>query len=207
AGTTDDGSFYLSFGLGSSDSLFLFWGLIVVDELAWKSGDAPSGYSFGRFPDGTGPACTLIPTRYGKNREMIKSSLLINEIVATPAGGGMDWIELYNSGEDPMYLEDYSIVDDNPLHEPVNLPDVILGPGEFFVILATSIDSGDGSFFMPYGLNPSDSVTIYKGADIMDVLDWDDGDAPEGYSFGRLPDGASNCQTLIPTPGEPNQGV
>jgi len=203
----EDGSLFVSFRLGADDMLILYWGLSIVDVLNWEVGDAPSGYSYGRFPDGVGVASTLMPTPNATNREIFKSALVVNEIVARPVAEGSDWIEIYNAGEYPVYMGDYSIVDDNAAHEPVVLPNEILEPGEFFVIPASDEAPGDGSFYVPFRLGVDDCVTLYQDADIMNVLDWEDGDAPDGYSFGRLPDGTENVQTLIPTPGQANEGI
>ena len=77
---------------------------------------------------------------------------------------------------------------------------------EFIVIQATDETPGDG-LFVPFRLGTDDSVTLYYGFDIMDTLDWEDGDAPEGYSFGRFPDGATSVRTLTPTPGQANTQI
>jgi len=122
----EDGSDYVPFRLGTDDRIVLYWGLTIIDVLDWELNEAPAGYSYGRFPDGIGVACTLIPTPNAINQEIFKAPLVINEIVARPADGGNDWIELYNSGEETVYLEDYTIVDDNPDHEHIELPDMIL---------------------------------------------------------------------------------
>jgi len=203
----EDGSFYVPFRLGDDDSIALYWGLTIIDILDWKAGDAPEGYSYGRFPDGIGRACTLLPTKNMLNKKIFGSDLVINEIVAQPVDGGSDWIELYNIGEEAVYMGDFAIVDDNPAHNPVSLPDMSLYPGEFIIILATDEPPGDGSFYVPFGLGPADSLTLYQGTDSMDVLDWENNDAPEEYSYGRLPDGSKTTQTLIPSPGQPNKSV
>ena len=119
-----------------------------------------------------------------------------------------DWIEIYVVSDDTVYLGDYSIIDDNIEREPIILPDIILGPGEFIVILATDEKPEDGSYYVPFRLGADDSVILYyKDSDIADVLDWEEGDAPSGYSYGCLPDGSKNVQILDPTPGAPNKGL
>jgi hypothetical protein len=203
----EDGSYYASFGLGADDSVILYWGLTIVDVLDWGLGEAPTGYSYGRVPDGIGMASALIPTPGLINKEILSSDLVINEIMASAVDGGSDWIELYNTGEDVVYLEYYALVDDNPEHDPVELPDIMLEPGEFIIIQATVVAPGDGSFYVPFGLDADDSVTLYQDSDIVDMLDWRAGDAPTGYSYGRFPDGMENRQALIPTPGQPNKDV
>lgn len=133
------------------------------------------------------------------------SPLLINEIFTRDAYGYNDWIELYVIGNEAVFLGDYSLTDDKEGREPAPLPAISLWPGEFIVIRATDEDSNDGTPFVPFKLGDDDSVILYLDANIVDVLDWADGDAPEGYSYGRLPDGTGDPQTLSPTPNAPNE--
>jgi hypothetical protein len=200
-----DGSFYVPFGLGSDDCVTLYKGSNIVDVLDWEDGDAPSGYSYGRFPDGTGAAQTLTPTPNSPNEASLPLELTINEVLVSDSGGDTDWIELYVIGNNSVYLGDYSLVDDNDAHEPATLPSITLEPGEFLVIKASAEDPGDGSYYVPFGLGANDSVIIYRGADIVDVLDWSDGDAPMDLSYGRIPDGNGEAQPLTPTPSQNNE--
>lgn len=132
------------------------------------------------------------------------TDLVINEIVAKDPSDP-DWIELYASGDVSVSLSDYSLIDDSEDAEKASLPDVTLAPGEFFVVLATDEAPDDGSAYVPFKLGADDAVYLYKGESAVSVLDWDDGDAPEGYSYGRLPDGYGDAITLAPTPGAANQ--
>ncbi|MGA1791033.1 MAG: CotH kinase family protein, partial [bacterium] len=200
-----EGFYYVPFGLGADDSLTLYQGSTVVDMLDWEDGDAPSVYSFGRFPNGTGSAQTLTPTPNATNETPFSIDLLINEVLVNDSGGGPDWIELYVVGDSPVYLGDYSVVDDNPAHTPEPLPGITLGPGEFCLIKATTVDPGDGSFYVPFGLGAGDSVTLYRESYVVDVLAWSAGQAPTDISFGRLPDGTGEAQPLTPTPGASNE--
>jgi hypothetical protein len=203
----EDGSYYVPFRLGADDSVTLYWGLAIVDVLDWEVDQARDGYSYGLFPDGIGVPSTLLPTQGKINKRIFRPSLVINEILASAADGGSDWIELYVISDDPVYLGDYSIVDDNIEREPITLPDITLDPNEFIVILATYEEPEDGSYYVPFRLGVDDSVTLYKDSNIVDVLDWEEGDAPSGYSYGRLPDGTKEVQTLIPTKGQANEGM
>ena len=53
---------FVPFKLGSDDSLTLFKDDEAIDALDWPKGAAPERSSYGRLPDGTGPAQTLTPT-------------------------------------------------------------------------------------------------------------------------------------------------
>lgn len=209
-------SICVPFKLGSVDCVSLYYlNAEVVDELDWRAGDAPVGSSYGRLPDGTGAARTLIPTPNTVNKtaedspaEVVpKPSVVINEIVASDVDDGPDWIELYVVGEDSVYLNDYALTDDSTDREHAPLPDIILQPGEFFIVLATDQEPENGSFFVPFKLGDDDCVNLYyQDGNIIDVLDWEAGDAPSGASYGRLPDGTGKPRTLTPTPGEANTG-
>ncbi len=131
-------------------------------------------------------------------------NLVINEIVAKASDGGNDWVELYNAGDKAASLSDYSLMDDNGLREKAQLPDKVLAPGEFIVLLAVDKAPKDGSYYVPFKLAADDVLTLYKGNRIVDSLDWDDGDAPEDSSYGRFPDGWDDVIMLTPTPGEEN---
>ena len=229
-----DGSGCVSFKLGSDDSVTLFQDDVQIDFLDWTDGQAGEGYSYGILPDGTGTAQTLSPTKGTANEastdtggtdesddadeiagddaggttdtvEDTFAAIVINEIVAKAADGGDDWIEFYVSGTETINLSDYTVVDDNAENELAALPTVILSPGEFYVVRATDEAPEDGSAYVPFKLGSDDCVSLFKGDDLIDRLDWEDGDALIGYSYGCFPDGSENTQTLSPTSGYPNE--
>ncbi|TCS43782.1 CotH kinase family protein [Reinekea marinisedimentorum] len=133
-------------------------------------------------------------------------TLVINEIVAKPVSGN-DWIELYVT-EGSVDLSEYSLVDDDADHEAQSLPDVVLSAGDYLVIEAVddaddvTLDSG---YYVTFKLGSDDAVTLYQDGVAVDSLDWQDGDADEGYSYGLLPDGTGDAQTLSPTQGASNE--
>lgn len=131
--------------------------------------------------------------------------LMINEIVAKNSNGSADWIEFYAAGDIAVTLSDYYLTDDNGYSERASLPNVTLAPGEFIVIQAVDAAPEDGSYFVPFKLGGDDILTLYKGNMIIDTLEWEVGDAPEEWSFGRFPDGSEEVITMTPTPGEENE--
>lgn len=133
-----------------------------------------------------------------------EAGLVINEIAAKDAFGGSDWFELYVTSSEPITLSEYSIVDDSEEHARCSLPDLTLESGSYIVFQAVDEDPGDGSLYVPFKLGADDSLTLYRQEALADSLDWEDGDSPEGFSFGRLPDGNGDPQTLLPTPGAAN---
>ncbi len=142
----------------------------------------------------------FIVTGLGEN----SGSLALNEVVAKDEEGGNDWIEVYAVGNEPVNLGDYALIDDDPDHETASLPQVTLQPGEYYVIQATDEAPEDGSAFVPFKLGSDDGVALYNGETLVDVLDWEDGEAGSGESYGRLPNGTGVPQTLVPTAGAAN---
>lgn len=131
-------------------------------------------------------------------------SLVINEIAAKDAGGGNDWIELFAMGDQALELNTYALVDGNVDHEKAPLPSMTLNPGDYVVIQATDEIPEDGSAYVPFKLGADDSLILYQNDEIADIFQWEDGDAPGGYSYGRAPDGTGVPQLLSPTPGSTN---
>ena len=135
------------------------------------------------------------------------AALVITEILAKSADGGPDWIELLAVGEGTVSLSGYAMVDGGASHTPAPLPALSLTPGERLVVIAADEDPGDGSAWVPFKLGSEDSVTLLHEGQTVDSVAWMDGDAPAGTSWGRLPDETGPLQTLLPTPGAPNQAL
>jgi len=150
-------------------------------------------------------ACTEEVPSIDSTDEPVDGYLVINEIVASPDSGGTDWIELLVLGDGPVELSDYSLVDENPDHAAESLPDRSLEPGAYYVVVASHDEPSDGSPHVSFQLGGSDSVTLFRDEVEVDSLVWLSGEADEGMSWGRLPDGTGDAQTLDPTPGTANE--
>lgn len=136
------------------------------------------------------------------------TALVINEMVCASATGGADWFELYVAGAGPVRLSDFTIVDDNAAHTAAALPDVTLQPGAFYVVTAATEAPASGDPWVPFGLGSGDALTLATvSGTVVDTLAWHAGDAPEGASWGRLPDGSLTLGMLAPTPGAANQAL
>jgi len=146
------------------------------------------------------------PDSDGDTSTPTSASLVINEIVANAADGGNDWIELY-AVEGPIALADYTIVDDSSEHTPQSLPDISLSQGEFIVIQAIDEEESppESGYYVAFKLGSDDAVTLYKGDEKIDELDWQEGDAPQDSSYGLYVDGTGSAQTLSPTPAAANE--
>jgi spore coat protein CotH len=203
----EDGSAYVAFKLGSDDSVSLFLEDDLIDKLDWSDGEALIGYSYGRYLDGSENTQTLSPTSGYENEVAERGDLVINEIMAKDSDDGLDWFELYNAGDTVVNLADYFVVDDGEDQEPAALPDISLSPGDFVVIYATSEETDDVQYYVAFKLGASDSLSLILDDEVVDYMEWDDTDAPSGFSFGLYPDGAWDSQTLETTPGAENEPV
>lgn len=207
ADTPPSDAYYVTFKLGGDDAVYLYESDTLVHELDWQDGEAEEGYSYGLYTDGSDNPQTLTPTPGEANQEatdvvvadtIIENNavLRINEIVAKDASDGEDWIELYASGNEAVFLGDYSISDEN--EERVPLPDVTIAAGEFYRVYATN-DDIEGEWSVAFKLGSSDTLSLFLADDLIDQLSWDKGEALIGFSYGRYPDGSDNTKTLTPT--------
>ena len=199
------------FGLGASDSVRLIDPSgEEIDAVQWGAGECPLGRSWGRSSEGSGEVGMLaIPTPAEANSEWAiaatEGPIRINEVVASPAGEGGDWFELYNESTEVVSLQGW-VVSDTPSQIRsawTPLPDIALEPGEHVVLERTP---GDGGGDFDFGLGSADELHLVTASDaVSDSLVWSAGQAPLGGSFGRVPDGAGMGVTLAPpTPGATN---
>ena len=201
----EDGSAYVPFKLGSDDCVSLFQGDDLIDKLDWADGQALIGYSYGCYTDGTENSQTLSPTPGSENIVAARGQLVINEIMAKDSDGGFDWFELYNTGDTAVALVNYQVTDDGEDQEPVALPDVSLSPGDFIVIYATGEETDEVSYWVDFKLGSSDSLSLILNDEVVDYMEWEDSDAPQGFSYGLYLDGSWDSQTLEVTPSAENQ--
>ncbi len=203
----EDGSDYVPIKLGSDDCVKLFQGNDLIDKLDWDDGDALIGYSYGCYPDGSKNTQTLSPTPGYENTPATRGQLVINEIMCKDSDGGFDWFELYNAGNTVVNPGDYLIVDDDKDQEPAALPDVALAPGTFLVVYATGEDTDQTLYSVKFKLGASDSLSLMLNDEVVDYMEWQNSDAPEGFSYGLYPDGSWDHQTLEVTPSAANEPV
>ena len=122
-----------------------------------------------------------------------------------PYGNTCDWLELYNASSVSIQLSDYCITDNKGnLHKYV-LPDRILEPGQYLVILLSdvSVNLLRGYDVLPLTLAvDGEHIYLTKGDQIVDYMLIPS--IPHDMSYGRQP--GSSVHTLLQkaTPGTEN---
>ena len=152
------------------------------------------------------------PSDTGGNVGPIK--LLINEVIAKafPAAKlnptGSDMLELYNAGDNELNLTGFRILDSakKGFASGFSLPPgTKIGPKGFLIIYFNH--DGAGTPVIDMGLGADEAATLWdnEGKE-LDKVNWEVGDAPEGGSWGRVPDGSTVFKTMTkPTPGAANE--
>ncbi len=128
------------------------------------------------------------------------SGLVINEVAAK--GDPLDWFELYNTGDSDISLSGLVVADDltNAAKRVAFPSGLMIAPGEF---LQVEVDSDNWAGF---GLGGDEELGIWTSEGVLvDSVDWDEGDAGEGESYSRLPDGTGEFHSVVPTPGYENE--
>lgn len=145
----------------------------------------------------------------------LNGQVVINELCASNSntildeyGESSDWIELYNAGEEAVYLGNYFISDDPAEADKWLLPEINLEPEAFLLIFASDRDE--------YGVFPHANFKLSAGGESV-LLSNEAGEVldqilfPEletDQSMGRQADG--NLQWALfsePTPNTTNNGA
>ena len=129
------------------------------------------------------------------------TGLAINEVAAK--GDPLDWFELYNESDSHIALVDFVVADDlADAAKRVAFPaETSIGPGEY---LQVEVDSDNWAGFK---LGGDEELGVWTSEGVLvDSVNWEEGDSPEGESFARVPDGTGEFRTVgSPTPGEANE--
>ena len=121
----------------------------------------------------------------------IEPSLVINEVAAK--GEPEDWIELYNIGASPVSLEGLQMTDNLETEDFFVFDDHWgdLGVGELVVIEISEETVG-----FKLGKDEAFYLLDHEGT-LIDFVDWEEGDSPEGGSLARYPDGEGDFSTNV----------
>ena len=178
-------------------------GTLQLSEAAAAPGAAIVGTFSGTY--GFGPPPTA-DDRNGADSDSSAAApaevpVVINEVAAK--GDPLDWFELHNTSPDPVALVGFVVADSlTDAGKRVAFPaDAILGP-DAYMQFSTDKDGWPG-----FALGGDEELGIWlRDGTLVDRVDWDEGQAPEGQSYARVPDATGRFQTVDnPTPGAPNQ--
>ena len=181
AGATVLGSFSGGFGGESVD----------------RAGTAVSGAVSGRDVPGTAVSGAVSGRDAPAPADV---GLVINEVASK--GDPLDWFELYNASGEYLALANFVMADDlSDAGKRVAFPaDLVIPPGGYLQVEL------DKEAWPGFALGGDEELGVWTadGA-LVDQVDWAEGEAGEGTSYARLPDGSGDFRTVTtPTPGAPN---
>ena len=139
-----------------------------------------------------------------------KDALLINEVVTSnqlslrdEVYGSPDWIELVNGSDQSIHLNAYSITDNvEAPQKAFQLPNVVLKPGEFYLLYANKSDAVNS---MGFSLKKSGETLTLLDAHMEEISSLVVPSLIRDVSYARRPDGSYGYCDL-PTPGAANGG-
>ena len=146
----------------------------------------------------------------------LNAQVVINEIQTSNSdtlfdddGEAEDWIELFNTGTDIIYLNGYGLSDDynNPFRWVI--PDVSLQPGEYLLIWASGKDrdSPESPLHTNFSISSDGEEILLTAPDGERVDEISPIPVPHDFSYGRYPYGANDFNFFTePTPGFQNSG-
>ena len=145
--------------------------------------------------------------------------LIINEFMQSNIDGIMDdlndfpdsWVELYNPGNTAVNLKDYKIGTKKKVANAWQLPDKMVGPGQYVIIYCDKAgeDEGVSALHTNFRLESSkkSSLFLFKGDDTIDKIEDFAAQPAPNIAFGRNTDGSDEWgYQLEPTPGKANTG-
>lgn len=133
--------------------------------------------------------------------------VVINEVTASDALGGADWIEFYNAGDRAADISGWYFHDNNPTGagRPYTFPaGTTIAPGAFLVLS----EDATGATGPAFGFSASNGDEAHLFDSMMterDMTSYGPGQADPPGSWGRSPNGTGSFATLAAqTMGLPN---
>ncbi|MBN2473869.1 MAG: lamin tail domain-containing protein [Pirellulales bacterium] len=146
------------------------------DDDNWRSS---SEYGGSPGHPGTGPVVDVV----------------VNEVLSRPPAGDVDAIELYNASAATVNIAGWYLSDSSDDYRKFRIPDgpeAILAPGEFLVFDESDFNAGGPGAFQLDG-SLGDDVWLLEADIFGNLIRFADhvefGEALDGVSFGRAPDG------------------
>lgn len=139
-------------------------------------------------------------------------AICLNEFMARNAstiadenGEYDDWVELYNTTDEPIDLEGYYLTDDPEEYDKWQFPPVTILPHGFLLIWCDE-DSSQGALHASLKLSGSGETLMISSDEGSMIDQYTYFEQNDDISEGRMPDGSSQWQFFInPTPGSSNQ--
>lgn len=114
-----------------------------------------------------------------------------------------DWLELFNNSDSDILLSDYYLSTNSNQLQTYRLPEVILKPKQYYIIMCSGEISLSNSkyYHSNFKLSDIEGIFLSKGNKVVDCMFI--AEVPYGYSYGRS--GTSGYYYLAnPTPGKDN---
>ena len=138
----------------------------------------------------------------------ITGALHINEFIAANAGtpGDPDWIEIYNSGNTEVNLQNLYLTDNLSDPTKYQITTKFTIPAGGFVVFYADNNPEQGPDHTNFSLNASGGdIALFKADGITVVDSYTYGTQTTGHSEGRCPDGHTTWKFFTaPTPGATN---
>jgi hypothetical protein len=194
------GSFTSAIGIGGGDKIRLYdTTSALIDETgAWTEhaaidGDAAAA-TLARCPDGVGEFRLALITK-GAANECVPPTVAVNEINSN----GTDWVEIVNTGDAPVDVSGWTVMDNDPVGHAADVTPLadgaVLAAGAYLV-LTTGIEFG-------FGLGNGDTVTL-RDANGTTVDEHAYPEHAAGF-WARCPDGTGAFEDVAAgTPGAKN---
>jgi len=121
-----------------------------------------------------------------------KKELIINEVMnnnysylSQNGGNYYDWIELKNNSDSKINLKDYYLTNTLNDTQKFNLPDIVLNPGDYYVLMASGDEKLSNNSYKHINFKISDVEALYltRDNDIIDSIFV--ANVPVGYSYGK----------------------
>lgn len=128
-------------------------------------------------------------------------------VIADEDGDYENWVEIYNSGDEPVSLEGYGLSDDRFRPFRWTFPDVTIPPGDFLLVWASGKDRSNpaGELHTSFGISADGDEVVLTDPDTNRVDYLPPTVIPGNTSIGRQPDGIGGWVFFAdPTPGSAN---
>lgn len=140
----------------------------------------------------------------------VKGQVVFNEVMASnddftfdSNGEDLDWLELFNSSDTLVCLDNFYLTDDDKDLDRWSLKGLCLGASQYLVLWSYDEERGSQPKHFNFSLNAQgESIYLTDGDVIVDSLIFPP--LATNESYGRVNDGKSIAHLLKPTPGEKN---